>query len=193
MDWNLGDVPTWLAGVGTVGTLVTALWQIGNERERRIAQEQKDREESRREQARRIASWPGPTPPTGSEASIDLVNGSDEPVYNVVVGFVFVQGAGAPRRLEDWKRIDAQPSALTPWTTAAILVPGRWRVRVPPADFAMGFRLSSEVGFTDRAGASWVRRGSGTLEELPRDPLAYFSEFGLFGPYEFQIPTSVDE
>ena len=35
-----GDVPTWVAAVGTVGTLASALWQIQTERERRIASDE---------------------------------------------------------------------------------------------------------------------------------------------------------
>jgi hypothetical protein len=32
MALELGDVPTWLAAVGTVGALAAAFWQIGTER-----------------------------------------------------------------------------------------------------------------------------------------------------------------
>ena len=48
-----------------------------------------------------------------------------------------------------------------------------------------------EVAFTDRAGASWIRRATGTLEELPKATLDYFGDFHLDGPYEFQTPERV--
>jgi hypothetical protein len=195
---ELGDLPEWLAAIGTVGALGGALWQIRVERNRRIAQDARDREERRREQARKIACWPGESedpgpidPWWGTSTPIDLVNGSDEPVYNVVVSIVLVQGAGAPRTTEELKeRAEIQHDA--PRSTAAILVPGAWRVWVPGTgwDGGMGLRLGAEIAFTDRAGVSWIRRGTGALEELPKPTLEYFVDFGLYGPYDFQIPSS---
>jgi hypothetical protein len=52
----------------------------------------------------------------------------------------------------------------------------------------MGFRAAAEVAFKDRAGVSWVRRGTGELEELPAATLDYYRDFGVQGPYEFQTP-----
>jgi hypothetical protein len=86
-----GDIPTWVAGAGTVGALFVAFYQIGQERKRRIAQEAEDRQERRLAQARLIAAWPG----------IQLVNGSAEPVYSLFACLVFIQGA-APHTIEDW-------------------------------------------------------------------------------------------
>jgi hypothetical protein len=125
----------------------------------------------------------------GASTPIELVNGSDEPVYGVVVSIVLVQGAGAPRRAEDWK-VRAEEQHDAPRSTAAILVPGRWRVWVPGTgwDGGMGLRLGAEVAFTDRAGVSWIRRSTGALEELPKPTLEYFGDFGLYGPYDFQVP-----
>ena len=107
MPVQLGDLPEWLAAVGTVGALGGALWQIRVERNRRLAQDAHDREENRREQARKIACWPGESedvpgpmdPWWGTSTPIDLVNGSDQPVYNVVVSIVV--GAGCGRSSND--------------------------------------------------------------------------------------------
>ena len=60
---HLGDLPTWLAGLGTVGTLGAALWQIGSERKRRIEREAQEREEWHQAQARLIAAVIGPEEP----------------------------------------------------------------------------------------------------------------------------------
>ena len=202
MTIQYGDLATWVAAVGTVGALGTALWQIRTERNRRLAQEVHDRQERREEQARRIACWPGPRADTegegpmdpwwGSSTPIDLVNGSDEPVYNLVVAIVLVQGAGAARHAEDWKE-RALEQRDAPWSTAAILPPGRWRVWVPGTGWGggMGLRLGAEVAFTDRAGVSWVRRSTGALQQLPKPPLEYFADFGLHGPYDLQVPQPV--
>jgi hypothetical protein len=197
MAIDFGDLPTWVAAVGTVGALGAGLWQIGNERQLRLKQEAKDRETNRREQARSVACWPGPQGvgpgplrPWWEEATpIDLVNGSVEPVYNVVFAIVLVQGAGAPRRAEDWKE-RAETQHDVPMSTAAILPPGTWRVWVPGShwDGGMGPRLGAEMAFSDRAGIAWIRRCTGELEELDKTPFDYFAEFGLHGPLDLQIP-----
>jgi hypothetical protein len=194
MTIHYGDLPAWLASVGTVGALGAALWQIGTERKRRHEREERDRELARREQARRVSWWPGTEdgapgpmdPRWGSSTPIELVNGSDEPVYNLVFALVHVQGAGF-HGIEDWGREGAQ---LPPWSTAAILPPGRWRVWVPGEGWGQGLalRLGAEVAFLDRDGVSWVRRSGGDLEELAKPPLDYFADFGLHGPHDFQVP-----
>src|SRR5437870_7068635 len=99
MAWHLGDVPTWIASVGTAGALVAALVQISTERRRRHADEERDRDERHRAHARLISAMPGPQEPApqdqplGGRSAIDCFNGSTEPAYNVVVGIVFIQGA----------------------------------------------------------------------------------------------------
>jgi len=59
MSIPLGNVPTWIAALGTVGALSAALWQINTERKRRIAQETADRAERHQAQARLVAAWVG--------------------------------------------------------------------------------------------------------------------------------------
>jgi hypothetical protein len=103
---HLGDLPTWLAGLGTVGTLGAALWQIGAERKRRHEREAQEREERHRAQARLISAVVGPEEESGGWAvpertGIDLINGSPEPVYRLVVAIVSVQGAGM-QTIERW-------------------------------------------------------------------------------------------
>jgi hypothetical protein len=196
---NFGDVPTWVAAVGTVGTLGAALLQIGSERSRRLSQEAADREERRRDQARLIAGWVGPivqeTEEAGSRTWIILSNGSPEPVYSVYAAIVFIQGA-APHTGEEWHRLreQVQEGGEDPeyrsTTTASILPPGRWRVCVPQAAWGIsGGRIGAEVAFTDRASIHWVRRATGALEELATPP---YDHFGLTGPYELQTPEAVE-
>jgi hypothetical protein len=196
---NFGDVPTWVAAIGTVGTLGAALLQIGSERSRRLSQEAADREERRRDQARLIAGWVGPieqeTEDSGPHTWIILSNGSPEPVYGVYAAIVFIQGA-APHTGEEWHRLQEQGQESGEYpqyrstTTASILPPGRWRVRVPQAAWGItGGRIGAEVAFTDRASVHWVRRATGTLEELATRP---FDHFDLTGPYELQTPEAVD-
>lgn len=52
VDW--GTAPDWLAAVGTVGTLVAALWQLQRERDRARAAEKRERERAERERRSRV-------------------------------------------------------------------------------------------------------------------------------------------
>jgi hypothetical protein len=198
-----GDVATWVAAVGTVGTLGAALGQIEIERRRRARQEQEDRRERHRSQARLIAGWAGPGEPeyggSGLGATpIYMLNSSREPVYNVVATIVLVQGA-APPTGEEWQRLFTQRQQQDPtdWmrvptTTATILPPGRWRVWIPGSSWTglMAGRAGAEVAFTDSGGSHWVRRGTGELEELELPP---FQHFGLHGPYDLVTPEPAED
>ena len=195
---SLGDIPTWVAAIGTVGTLGLALLQIEADRRRRHRQEDADRLERHGAQARLIAAVVGPTdhgpntPPLGNTA-IDLVNGSDEPVYRLVAGLVFIQGT-AHRTMEEMLQWSQQESALplpVAITTVSILPSGTYRVWVPSIGNVMGGRFGAEAAFTDRAGSHWIRRATGKLEELPSEPLEYFNALGLHGPYDLVTPERI--
>jgi hypothetical protein len=82
-----------------------------------------------------------------------------------------------------------------PVTTASILPPGRHRVWVGGIGWGrgMGGRPGAEVAFTDRAGRHWIRRATGRLEEIPKEPFEYFKEWGLFGPYDLQNPEPISD
>jgi hypothetical protein len=191
---HLGDLPTWLAALGTVGALGAALWQIGTERTRRHEREAQEREERHRAQARLIAADVGTEerlaePGQLGRAGIDLINGSPEPVYRLVVAIVAIQGA-APRSIEDWLEYEDRererfPHAPVPMTTANILLSGSSRVWVPAMRHGMQVRQGAEVAFTDRAGSHWVRRATGQLEELAEDPISHY--LGA-GPHDLQTP-----
>lgn len=184
---NWGDVPTWIASLGTVGALTAAVWQIGNERQRRITLESELRQEQRRSQARNIAAWLGAaethSPP--KPFPIRLVNGSLEPVYRVFVCAVFIQGA-APMTTEAWLKLPSKHYAA-PVVMVPILPPGKWVVQLDRyMDSPLQGRLGAEVAFSDRSGVSWVRRAMGELEELPTNPVEYYSSMGLNPPYDWR-------
>jgi hypothetical protein len=185
---HFGDVPTGVAAVGTVGTLVAALWQIHHERKRRIAQEAKDREERHREQARLVSAVLGPEDAAMDQTTIDLINRSDEPVYGLVVAIVFIQGAG-PQTTEEMIEIRADRPDR-PVTTASVLPSGVFRVHVHGTGWSriLAGRSGVEVAFTDRSGSHWIRRALGRLEELPEEPLKYFAHSGFVGPHDLQTP-----
>jgi hypothetical protein len=209
---NWGDVPTWVAAVGTVGAFIAAFIQIGTERRRRLAREEQDRLEARRTQARLVSAVLGPIEHPYPEpdldhpsvadrnaarlnrgrTGVDLLNSSQEPMYLLVVGLVFIQGAGGPRTIKAYLEMRERGVVHGPRsvTTASMLAPGRHRVwiRGDLHGSVMGGRLAVEVAFTDCDGVHWIRRASGQLEELPEAPLDYFNQYGLYGPYELQTP-----
>jgi hypothetical protein len=207
---NWGDVPTWVAAIGTVGAFIAAFIQIATERRARLAREQQDRIDARRAQARLISGVRGPVEHPDPEpdldkpgtvdkiaarlaygrTAVDLFNGSQEPVYMLVVGLVFIQGA-APHTMEEHletkKRLAAPGRSIT---TVSVLPPGRHRVWIR-GDLHGGVlsgRLAVEVAFTDRDDVHWIRRARGQLEELPEAPLDYFRRYDMYGPYELQTP-----
>jgi hypothetical protein len=206
MNINFGDFPTWVASIGTVGALGAALYQINSERNRRIAQESRDRDERHRAQARLVSAWIGKTRggPASSDnsrqISLELINGSPEPIYGLVAGAVFIQGRSGPNSLEAWfevkKKTESQEHEQLPTPTAilSILPPGRWRIWVQDTGEVLGGgRRGAELAFTDRAGAHWVRRAKGDLAGLPSAPFEYLEKSGMYGPpYDFQVPEHAD-
>ena len=200
---NFGDVPAWIASIGTVAAFGVALIQINTERHRRHLTEDRDRDERHRAQARLISAMPGPTEPEkgldplAGRSAVDCINASSEPAYNVVLGIVFIQGA-APHTTEDMLklRLGSGEAAGVPTTTLSILPPGRTRAWIPGTHWtsAMAGRAGAEIAFTDRAGSHWIRRATGELDELPVDPLEYFKQFNFYGPTNSRHPSpSADE
>lgn len=224
MQW--GDVATWVAAVGTVSAVAVALIQVARERSARLAHEAQDRADHHLAHARLISAWMGPAEAVPDaqhvdygDAEVDAIynfrtpiyvhNSSAEPIYEIVAGIVFIQGA-APRTLEgmlsfrqqrreenaelaaEGMDVEAAQRAFhrDPVTTAGIVPPGTWRLWVRGKGWTsiLAGRGGVDVGFVDRAGVSWVRRAMGPLEELPKRPLEYFSQHGLYGPHELQGP-----
>jgi hypothetical protein len=233
-----GDVATWVASVGTVAAVGVALWQVFRERSARQAREAQDRVQAARDRtdrhlahARLVSAWTAPAEVVpgaqhveyGDDVSADAAfnyrtpvyihNSSAEPVYEVVAGLVFIQGA-APRNLEGMldlrqKRLQAMseaaasgedvPTQLSGWsrgpvTTIGIVPPGTWRAWIRGKGWTsiLSGRGGVDVAFVDRAGVSWIRRAMGPLEELPTRPLEYIAQHGLHGPYEFQPPEPTE-
>lgn len=225
-DVQWGDVATWVAAVGTVSAVVVALVQVARERSARLTHEAQDRTERHFAHARLISAWTGPAEAIPeaqriehSDAELDRAvnyrtpiyvhNSSAEPVYEVVAGIVFIQGA-APRTLEEILELRQQRRQQTaelaskgmdvsteqrafqrdPVTTTGIVPPGTWRVWVRGKGWTsiLSGRGGVDVAFVDRAGVSWVRRAMGPLDQLPMRPLEHFGRHGFHGPHEFQAP-----
>lgn len=176
------------------------MWQIGAEHRRRHEREAQERDERHRAQARLVAVVLGPEEREpgrsgrSGRSGADLINGSPEPVYRLVVAIVNIQGS-SPRSIEGWiERRDREADVLSlprvPVTSVSILPGGMYRVWID--DIGWGRVLSgrrvAEVAFTDRAGSHWVRRGTGELEELAGGPILHY--LGA-GPHELQTPERI--
>ncbi|MFZ0041567.1 MAG: hypothetical protein WAK93_09690 [Solirubrobacteraceae bacterium] len=121
-----------------------------------------------------------------------LANSSTEPAYSVVVGMVFIQGAG-PRSLEDVIDMNHKVGRQGPVTTVSILPGGLYRVWIVGTGWRsiMGGRAGVEIAFSDAGGPHWVRRANGRLDELREPPLEYLEKWDFYGPYDFQTPRRV--
>jgi hypothetical protein len=199
---DVGDAPAWVAAFGTAGALGAALWQIRGERRHRVDAERRRRIAEHVAQARLIAAYKGEEDlPEGKQGqssdqgrtALYLANNSPEPVYSVVAGLVFIQGAG-PRTIEESLELNtSQYQRLGPIVIVNILPGGLYRawLRGTGLDAILSGRPGVEVAFSDRAGTHWVRRSGGRLEELPRSPLEHFLSWGLAAPYDFQVAERV--
>jgi hypothetical protein len=177
MQWQLGDLATWSSSIVIFGTLVVALYQVRTERVARHASERRETDRLRRLQAERISGWPA-ADGDASGTPLTLLNRSDEPVYEVVATLVMVQGAGAHRG-EDW----VPPGYRR---TLSVLPPGRYRVLVESGWAGMSARPGVEVAFTDRAGAHWIRRATGALEEIKQPAIDHY---GMSRPQALEFPV----
>jgi hypothetical protein len=162
--------------------------------------EQREREAAERKfaQARLVSVILGPEerPPDGDPLTgrtpVNLINSSPEPVYRLVIGIVFIQGAG-PRTIEEQLslREDSEDKyRAVPITTGSTLPPGTHRIWIQGTGWSsiLSGRGGAEVAFTDRAGHHWVRRATGELEELPEDPIYHYLKYG---PHELQTPERI--
>ena len=169
----------WVAGLALVaaaGWVTSVVFAVRRDRK----EEHVDAEAECRAQAERVSAWPGPS---ADPQPVALLNHSDEPVYEAVATFVFIDGSG-PTRGEE-----VTPELAARRIRVGVIPPGRWRVCVDGEWNGMYARLGLEVAFTDRAGAHWVRRADGRLEQLPQGAFDYFA---LSRPLELTPPEPYD-
>jgi hypothetical protein len=169
----------WVAGLALIAT---AGWLTSfSVAVRRHRKEQRVHTEPEcRAQAERVSAWPGPS---ADPQPLALLNHSDEPVYEAVATFVFIDGSGPTRGEEVTPELAARRVGV------GVIPPGQWRVCVDGEWNGMYARLGLEVAFTDRAGAHWVRRADGRLEQIP---LGAFDYFALSRPLDLTPPEPYD-
>jgi hypothetical protein len=173
--------PAFWAAVGSIATSIAVVITLVGLADART--------QERFAQARRISAWlyGDQSEESGSGT---LLNGSEQPVYGVVVWTVDIQGSG-PRTGEemmdsgDPEMMDSGDPEYqyVPTTIIALLPPGTYRTPLPPFQPGMGMRPGLEIAFTDAAGQSWIRRADGQLNEINEAPVDHY---GLDPPFTFE-------
>ena len=165
-DW-LGDVATWVSGIGIVSTFIIGFIQINNERRFR-------KEKERKEQAERISAFI--LKESLTKTTIALLNLSSEPIYEVIVSISIFQGTGP-----------SNPTKASHQYTSflSIVPPGKSFTFVDGGYHEMAFHPAIEIAFKDVKGKSWVRTGRGVLKELSKIPVEYYK---LHHPLKWRLP-----
>jgi len=149
-----GNVPTWLAAVGTIGAVVVAIWLALGDSRRRARAEQ-------RRQAEVITAWVAQT--IGQGILVKVANASNQAAYRLIVSSSDAtrQGDRPPGDPETWR---AFVSELPPGETDVYVA---W-------EGGMSARPGVEIAFQDSAGRIWKRDYRGLLEALDDDHVSYY-------------------
>lgn len=183
-----GDLATWVGSIAIALTLAATVWQLGNEARAR-------RRDRYRAQAVAVSAWftgsqgGGTSDDPFGESVLTVSNRSDQPIYEVVVTTVFIQGA-APRTGEDWVRQSAQDGyrVMPRGAVYGVVGPGLWKAVVKAGDSPMQGRIGCEIGFTDAAGRNWIRRSNGLLQSIKSNAIDHY---GITRPLDYAIPEAL--
>ena|ERR1700733_14755202 len=164
----LGDVATWVSGIGIVSTFIIGFIQIHNERKIR-------KEKERKEQAEHISAFIFKE--TLAKTTIALLNLSNEPIYEVIVSISVFQGSGGGRSIKEFYQYTSFLS---------VVPPGKSFTHVDGGYHGMSFHPAVEIAFKDVKGKSWVRTGRGVLKEISKSPVDYYN---LHSPLRWRLPV----
>lgn len=155
-----GDVPTWLAGIGTCGAVIVSLYLARQDGLRREQHE-------KRRQAEMITAWLGPAQSSGDGLYevVVLQNSSMQSVYQLVACLVSIQGSFRETAVGDSRGFRS---------TVGQVPPGQQQAKIESAGHGMQLKLGVELAFQDAAGVFWLRRGNGLLEEVHEDPATLY-------------------
>jgi len=137
-----------------------------------LSQWRKEKRDGHREHASRISAWLDSSREDEEKSYARITNASKEPVYEIVVFLVYIQGA-APKTGEDWMRLE--DTGYTTSSTFGVLLPGDWLGEVPRPEGGMNIQPGIEIAFTDHNNKHWIRRANGLLEEIPKSAIDYYN------------------
>jgi hypothetical protein len=155
ISW-LGDIATWVSGLGILATFIIGFVQINNERKFR-------KQKERREQAERISAFIFKE--TSSRTTVALLNLSSEPIYEVIVSISVFDTSSASRPVADSRQYTSFLS---------VVPPGKSFTHVDGSYHGMSFHPSIEIAFKDVKGKNWIRTGRGVLKEISKSPVSYY-------------------
>jgi hypothetical protein len=164
----LGDIATWVSGIGIVSTFIIGFIQINNERKIR-------KEKERKEQAERISAFI--VKETPSKTTVALLNLSSEPIYEVIVSVSSFQGPSG-----------THPQSVSRQYTSflSVVPPGKSFTFVDGKYHELSFHPAIEIAFKDVKGKNWVRTGRGTIKEIGKPPVEYYN---LHRPLSWKLPV----
>jgi hypothetical protein len=163
----LGDIATWVSGLGIVATFIIGFVQISNERKYR-------KQKEHREQAEHISAFIHKEAPL--KTTVALLNLSAEPVYEVIVSIAVFDSTHVVR----------PTNASHQYTSfLSVVPPGKSYTHIDGSYHGMSFHPSIEIAFKDVKGKSWVRTGRGTLREISKSPVSYYK---LHNPLRWRLP-----
>lgn len=111
----------------------------------------------------------------GPQFGLEVMNNSNDVVYQVILTAVLVQGAGP----QDGRDVEGCGGRVF----LSSVAPGKTVRRIGYLDCSMHKALGCEVAFTDRYGHSWVRKIDGHLCRIRfKTPVDYY---GLMLPVEW--------
>lgn len=163
-----GDVPTWVAAIGTSGALILAV--LGSNGERRTRRRREEAE--RRAQARLVTveAGIGRSSKSGeiwTVAGYAIVhNRSDEPITDLMIKIEM-------RAAAEWRNYRVEPRSV-PLTLpivdahASRTVDAPFRVPSAAPPGMIGVEEAATAYFTDHAGLRWARSSNGEIEEVRR-------------------------
>jgi hypothetical protein len=180
---DLGSLPDWLSGVGTVLAFFFGLRLLGKELQAHREADQ----DRRRMQARRVAAWYEERTADAEGVQrgpvLRLENGSDEPVYICAVLFAapHAETWGATTH-DEWRRAIGATGAINGARGAVMLPPGNaksWEL----AEEELTAPVPVFLMFRDTQGIAWSRSPRGVLRE----------QSGQLSEQVFELMTRAEE
>ncbi|MFF2587602.1 hypothetical protein ACFVSS_06860 [Peribacillus butanolivorans] len=162
LKFEVGDLATWVGGLGTIATLIFAFWQLQTERRTANDNEKKF-------QATKVSVWIDSE--NSREICYSIQNVSDLPIYQAIITLVGIQGAGLPRNGEDEGVDESYKYRLNLVT----IPPGKFFTTSESSDRGPSFEYGVEIAFTDASGNHWVRRSNGQLKEIKTSPFEFYN------------------
>lgn len=165
MSW--GDIPSWVAAVGTVGAFAVSLWLLYLT----VADRAEERSYKRSEQARRIhIATPWAASASGEKFNwlnatymVNLTNNSDEPIHDVMLRLDVTPAEHISVNYPTYNEQRRPSLAAGEFIEVVLTTRQQW---LQGADEALQVTPLASATFTDGASITWTRGGDQRLHEI---------------------------